>query len=158
MSWTKFPPQGVRGYGLTVAHLNYATATYAEVMRHYNEQVLVILQVETQLALDRCDELASVEGVDVIMVGPGDLSISLGVPGEFEHPKLVEAVEKVIDCCGRHGIWPSIQVRSPELAKSWIEKGVKLVGCSNEAALLWTATREMTKGLQAAREDSEPHA
>ena len=153
VSWTKFPPQGVRGYGLTIAHTHYESGSYEDIMRHYNEQTLVVLQVETQLALDRCDELASVEGVDVIMVGPGDLSISLGVPGEFEHPKLVAAVEKVIECCNRHNIWPSIQVRTPDLAQFWMEKGVKLVGCSNEAALLWSAVRQMTQGLQAARGD-----
>ena len=155
VSWTKFPPQGVRGYGLTIAHTGYQAGTYDQVMQHYNEQTLVVLQVETQLALDRCDELASVEGVDVIMVGPGDLSISLGVPGEFEHPKLVAAVEKVIECCERHKVWPSIQVRTPELAKFWMGKGVKLVGCSNEATLLWSAVSQMTEDLQAARGGQE---
>ena len=62
-------------------------------------------------------------------IGPADLSISLGVAGQMEHPKLVDAVTKVIEICEKHGRFPSIQVRDPALAKTWIQRGMKLVGC-----------------------------
>jgi len=151
VSWTKFPPQGVRGYGLTPPQTGYGSHSFAEITRHANEQTLVILQIESRTALEHCDELASVPGVDALMVGPADLSISLGVGGEFDHPELESAIERVIATCRRHGRYPAIQVRSPALARKWIGRGMQLVGCSMDLVLLWQAVREMAQALKEAR-------
>ncbi len=150
VSWTKFPPQGIRGFGLTPPHVGYSSAPFGEIIRHCNEETLVVLQVETVAALERCDELASVPGVDAIMIGPADLSISLGVGGQFEHPKLTAAIEKVIETCQRRNIWPSIHVRNAQLAKHWIGKGMKLVSCGSELVMLWNAVQSLASEMKAA--------
>ena len=153
VSWTKFPPEGVRGFGLGQPQVGYQAASFDEIIRHHNEQTLVVFQIESQAALDRRDELISVPGVDAVMIGPADLSIALGVAGQFDHPKLGEAIIKVIETCNKYSQIPAIQVRSPALAKTWIERGMKLVGCGADLAILWNAVNSMATELRAARGD-----
>ncbi len=153
VSWTKFPPQGARGFGLGQPQVGYQAASFDEIIRHHNEQTLVVFQIESQAALDRRDELISVPGVDAVMIGPADLSIALGVAGQFDHPKLGEAIIKVIETCNKYKRIPAIQVRNPALAKTWIERGMKLVGCGADLAILWNAVNGMAAELKAARGD-----
>jgi 2-dehydro-3-deoxyglucarate aldolase/4-hydroxy-2-oxoheptanedioate aldolase len=152
VSWAKYPPVGIRGYGLMPQQLGYQAATFAQAIEHINRETLIVSQVETQRALDCCDEMAAVPGVDVLLVGPADLSISLGVGGDFENPKLTAAIEHVVECCKRHGKWAGIQVRNQHLAETWMKKGIQLIGCSNEATLLWNAVKSLADDLQAARD------
>ncbi|HEY3738312.1 MAG TPA: aldolase/citrate lyase family protein [Bryobacteraceae bacterium] len=136
VSWTKFPPMGVRGYGLSGVHLNYAKASIGEAITHLNRETMVVLQIETVKAFEMRDELLSVKGVDTVMVGPADLSISLGVPGDFQHPKMVETMEKIVESCVAHGIHPGTQTRTIGLAKFWKERGMKFLGCSSDIVMM----------------------
>ena len=154
ISWTKFPPEGRRGFGLTPPQIGYVEASFDEITAHANENTLVIFQIESQTALERADELISVPDVDAVMIGPADLSISLGVAGDMEHPKLVDAILGVIESCEKYGRFPSIQVRDPVLAKTWIQRGMKLVGCSQAQLILWDAVQAMAADLRKAREDT----
>src|SRR5579862_4657758 len=109
LSWTKFPPQGVRGYGLMPPQTDYESLTFQQVIEHVNANTLTVLQIETRRAVEARDEILSVPGIDAVMIGPADLSISLGVPGDFQHPKMVEAMEAIRDSCVRHKIAPGTQ-------------------------------------------------
>jgi len=150
ISWTKFPPVGVRGYGLTPVNYDYAAVTIPQAIEHYNEETMVVLQIETETALNRVDELLNVPGVDVVMIGPADLSVSLGVPGEFTHPKFVAAYEKIRDACLKRGIVPGTHNRSLELMQMWKEKGFLFLGCGNETAMLFERATAIIKGISAA--------
>ena len=143
VSWTKFPPEGVRGCGLNAAHIDYAKASIAEVVAHSNANTMVVLQIETKRAVEMRDELLSVKGIDAVMVGPVDLSISLGVPGEFQHPKMVEAMEQIRDSCIAHGVAPGTQTRTLPLAKFWKERGMRFLGCSSEVGMLLEKASEI---------------
>jgi 2-keto-3-deoxy-L-rhamnonate aldolase RhmA len=143
VSWTKFPPMGVRGYGLTAVQVDYEPLTFAQIIEHMNANTMVVLQIETRRALEAREELLAVGGIDAVMVGPADLSISLGVPGEFQHPKMVEAMEKVRDSCVKRGIAPGTQTRSSALAKFWKERGMLFLGCSNDTAMLYERAVEL---------------
>ena len=145
---TKFPPDGHRGFGLGPPQIGYQTATFGEITAHCNSETLLIAQIESTAALDCVDDLAEVQGLHCLLIGPADLSISLGVGGQWEHPRLIEAVDRVIDACGRHGLWPAIQVRDGRLADFWISRGMKLIGCSTEAGLLWSAVQDLTGKLR----------
>ena len=116
ISWTRFPPLGVRGFGLQPTHLNYEMKSMADIIAHMNQQVMVVLQIETVTALNRVDELLAVPGVDAVMVGPADLSVSLGVPGQFEHPSMIAAIEKIRDACVRAHVAPGLHMRTLKLA------------------------------------------
>jgi 2-dehydro-3-deoxyglucarate aldolase/4-hydroxy-2-oxoheptanedioate aldolase len=108
---------------------------------------MVVLQIETRRAVEACGELLSVPGLDAVMVGPADLSISLGVPGEFQHPTMVEAMEKVRDACIEHGVAPGTQTRTLKLAQFWKERGMRFLGCSSETGMLFERARELASQL-----------
>ncbi|RPJ37972.1 MAG: hypothetical protein EHM27_11850, partial [Deltaproteobacteria bacterium] len=71
-------------------------------MERANDNTLVIIQPETQLALDNIEKLVSIPGVDGVMIGPNDLSLPLGISGELKHPRMVAAYERVIAACRKH--------------------------------------------------------
>ncbi len=137
VSWTKFPPAGVRGYGLGLVNVDYEKAGFNEVIGHMNANTLVVLQIETKRALEAREELLQVPGIDAVMVGPADLSISLGVPGDFQHPTMVEAMEAIRDTCVRRKIAPGTQTRTIALAKFWKERGMRFLGCNNDIGMLY---------------------
>ena len=150
----KFPPLGHRGFGLGPPQIGYQDATFDEITAHCNQETLVIAQVESVRTLDRLSEMSAVEGLDSLLLGPADLSISLGVGGQWYHPKLVGAIERVIAACEERGIWPAIQVRDGALAEFWVARGMKLIGCSTEAALLWGAVKQLGAQLRILASDS----
>lgn len=143
ISWTKFPPAGTRGFGVSPLLLDYQARSLPEVIEHFNAQTMSIVQFETVTALERADELLAVPGVDVAMIGPADLSISLGVPGQFEHPELIAACERFVAACERHGVVPGIHSRTPALAKAWPRRGMRLVGCGGEITLLLERAKDV---------------
>jgi 2-dehydro-3-deoxyglucarate aldolase/4-hydroxy-2-oxoheptanedioate aldolase len=108
----------------------------------------VVLQIETRRAVEMRDELLAVPGIDAVMMGPADLSISLGVPGEFQHPAMVEAMEAVRDSCVRHRVAPGTQTRTAALARFWKERGMRFLGCSNDTGMLYERAIELIKQIQ----------
>jgi len=147
ISWTKFPPCGVRGYGLSAIQVDYEPAKFAQIIEHVNANTMVVLQIETRRALEMREELLAVPGIDAVMVGPADLSISLGVPGDFQHPAMVEAMDLVRESCVSHGIAPGTQTRSIELASFWKSRGMRFLGCSSETAMLHERAQEIVKQI-----------
>jgi 2-keto-3-deoxy-L-rhamnonate aldolase RhmA len=150
LSWLRYPPVGQRGYGINATMVEYETPSMIEVMEHQNSQVLAVVQFETTVALDRADELLSLKGFDVVMVGPSDLSISLGIPGQMEHPLMIRAVERLIEQCNQYGVVPGIQTRSASMAKAWAQRGMRFVGVAAEHVLLLEKARETVSQLRSA--------
>src|SRR4051794_4037340 len=93
VAWTKFPPVGARGFGLSRMAVDYSPFSMPQIMEYANENVMTVLQIETRRAVEAREELLAIEGIDAVIVGPADLSISLGVPGDFDHPSMVAAIE-----------------------------------------------------------------
>ncbi len=150
VSWTKFPPVGIRGFGLTAMQIDWDTKpTFPQIIEHVNANTLVVFQIETQKALDARDELLAVPGIDAVLIGPADLSISLGVPGEFQHPKMVAAIEAVRDSCIKYGVAPGMQTRTPALATFWKERGMRFLGCSNDTGMLFDRACELSRAIRA---------
>lgn len=134
--------------GLGPLQADFEPVTLAQMMEHLNRETLVVLQIETRRAFEARNELLSVRGVDAVMVGPVDLSVSLGVPGEFDHPSVVEAMEKIVEACGAHGVAPGTQTRNLALARFWRQRGMLLLGCSNETGMLYDRAREIASALR----------
>ncbi len=151
IGWAKFPPEGVRGFGLGPPHIGYKTATLDEIRAHQNRESLIVAQIESVRGLEAIDEIAGVEGLDALLLGPADMSISLGVAGDWDHPKLWSAIERLIEACNNAGRWPAIHVRNAEFAVKAIKQGMKLVSCGADSALLWGAVSNVAKALQAGR-------
>ncbi|MBI4876775.1 MAG: aldolase [Acidobacteria bacterium] len=149
VSWCKFPPQGIRGFGLIPMQVDFEPVTIPQIAEHLNEHTLVVLQIETQKAVDARDELLSIPGIDAVMVGPVDLSISLGVPGDFMHAKMVDAMDKIRESCVKHGVAPGTQTRNPQLARFWKERGMLFLGCGNEVGMLFERAKSLIAELSA---------
>ncbi|MBM3739089.1 MAG: aldolase [Acidobacteria bacterium] len=150
VSWCRFPPAGARGFGLNAFHFDHQQMTMPEMIQHGNDNTLVVLQIETRRAFEMRDELLSVPGIDAVMIGPADLSISFGIPGELQHPKLVEAMEAIRDTCIAKGIAPGTQTRTLQMAKFWKDRGMRFLGCSSDTGMLFDRAKEIVTALESA--------
>jgi 2-dehydro-3-deoxyglucarate aldolase/4-hydroxy-2-oxoheptanedioate aldolase len=148
LSWTKFPPAGARGYGLVACQTDYETHPFADVIEHINSNTMTVLQIESGRAVEARDEILSVPGIDAVMIGPADLSLSLGVPGDFQHPKMIASMEAIRDTCLSKGIAPGTQTRSVPQAQFWKERGMKFLGCGNDIGFLFDKARETANALR----------
>ena len=151
LSWMRFPPAGKRGYGVNTTMVGYEARSFAEIIEHQNRNTLSVVQFETTTAMQRADELLSLKGLDVAMVGPADLSISLGVPGQFDHPLLIDTVDRLIEKCNQHGVVPGIQTRSVAMSRMWAERGMRFVGAAAEHVLLLERAKETVAQLRTVR-------
>src|ERR1700728_3179778 len=132
LSWLRYPPTGKRGFGVNPTMIGYESHSMRQIMGHMDRHTISVVQFETAAAFECADELLSLPGVDIAMVGPADLSIALGIPGDFENPKLISTVEKFIDQCRQHNVVPGIQTRAVAMAKAWTERGMRFVGAGAE--------------------------
>jgi 2-keto-3-deoxy-L-rhamnonate aldolase RhmA len=144
----KYPPKGRRGYGLRSIVTDFETASMKEWMERLNEDTMVIIQIESKEAIDNIDQLISVEGVDAAIIGPNDLSISLGVPGQLDHELMVEYIRKVVDACKRHGVAAGTHLRNLDMLRYWRDRGMQLLMYSTDVELLMDATRSAVKQLR----------
>ena len=147
----KYPPMGNRGVALRRAHNRYGRVNAAEYLKLANEQTFISVQAETPQSVENLDEIAAVEGIDSIFVGPMDLSVSLGIPGQFSHEKEVKAIDRVVEVCKRRGLVSGIQMFDVEALKPWIEKGMRFVNYGGDISMLADAARNAVEGLKGAK-------
>ena len=103
VSWAKFAPRGVRGLNTQGADAHFTHKTQAELAHDANRDHFVAIQIETLGALEEADAIAAIDGVDLLFVGPADLSQALGVLGQLDHAKLWAAIDRVAQACRAHG-------------------------------------------------------
>jgi 2-dehydro-3-deoxyglucarate aldolase/4-hydroxy-2-oxoheptanedioate aldolase len=140
VSFAKYPPLGRRGAG-GQARTAYLVRDVKTAVEEGNALSMVIVQVESKEAVDRLEEIAAVPGLDVVCIGPQDLSISLGVPGAFDDPLFVETVGRVIAACARHNIPVGMVSREVNSFKRWYEMGIRFLVCGSDGSLLLQAAR-----------------
>jgi 2-keto-3-deoxy-L-rhamnonate aldolase RhmA len=144
----KYPPWGRRGCAMRGAITDYESAPVAETMERVNRQTLIIVQIESRTAVENLDDMLSVEGVDVALIGPNDLSISYGVPGQYEHPDFEGAAMEVIEASNRHGVAPGIHFQDAEPVERWIGRGMRAVTIGGDARFLMAAARATVERLR----------
>ena len=125
VSSCKYPPTGSRGVGIGRAH-GYG-ARFNEYVADANNQVAVIVQAEHIDAVNRIEEIATVPGIDAVLIGPYDLSASLGKIGQLDDPELIAAIEKVRICCSDAGIQLGFFGINAEAVKPYIAQGYTLI-------------------------------
>jgi 4-hydroxy-2-oxoheptanedioate aldolase len=136
VSWAKYPPVGVRGTYMSNAETRYGATPLAEHVKRANQERWVAIQIETLEAVEIVDQIAAVDGVDWLFVGPSDLSVTLGVPGEALHPKCVAALGRVADAAkASHIPWGALS-GDLEHAQKCSELGCQLHSVYSEANAL----------------------
>ena len=136
---TRFPPRGLRGVDTAVAATLLGAGGLGESLRREREDQVLIVQIETPQAVEAVDEIASVPGVDMLFVGPGDLSVELGLSFGFGLP-LAPAIEQAIDTVARaaeaHGIAWGMPALSLEHAAALVQRGAALVAHGSDTSVL----------------------
>jgi 2-keto-3-deoxy-L-rhamnonate aldolase RhmA len=135
VQYAKYPPVGRRGAG-GQARNQYQRRGVRESIEWANQETMVIVQVESRVAIERLDEIASVPGVDVVCVGPQDLSIDLGLHGEFDHPDFVQAIQEIVAACERRRVAIGMVSRDAVSFRFWHELGIRFLVCGSDGALL----------------------
>ena len=139
----RYPPAGSRSLSGLLPQLSYRPLPAPEVMRQAEALTLVVALIETRAAIDQVEAIAATPGLDALQVGTSDLSVSLGVPGEVEHPKVQDAVRRTIEACRRHGKIAAVGGAYREDAlKLYAGLGARLMLVGNDLALLMGAMRE----------------
>jgi len=135
VSYAKYPPLGRRGAG-GMARNAYEPKSAAEAVEWGNAETMVVVQIESPEGAARADEIASVPGVDVVCIGPQDLSINLGVPGQFDDPGFVETIAGVATAAARHGVTCGMVSRDAAAFKRWYGLGCRFLVCNSDLSLL----------------------
>jgi 2-dehydro-3-deoxyglucarate aldolase/4-hydroxy-2-oxoheptanedioate aldolase len=148
----KYPPLGKRGNALIRGYTQFKGGPVSEFMAAANEETLLIVQVEMREAVENIEEIVSVPGVDVALIGPNDLSIALGVPGQQNHPTVEAAIQKTIEACRRHGVVPGIHMNNLNLAVQWTRQGMRLVSSASEVDFMVRTGQEVVKTIGEAME------
>ena len=128
----RFPPLGCRKLDGIGADSGFGLLPLKEYLKRANEETFVVAQIETVEALGEIDAIAAVDGVDVVFIGPADLSLAVGHPGDVNCPEVVRACEDVLAACRRHNKTPGIACGTPEQAEMRFAQGFRfLCGASD---------------------------
>jgi 2-keto-3-deoxy-L-rhamnonate aldolase RhmA len=143
--WARYPPAGDRG----VATYNRSCGFGArpEVLLTANEDVTLILQIETRRALAEVEQIAALPGVDALFVGPRDLSQALGVPGDFDAPVYKEALERVAEAAASQGIGAGILAKDRDAADRYAAAGFGLLAVGSDSSFLMDGARHAAGAL-----------
>ncbi len=152
----RFTPSGERGYFTVSRAARYGMIgdVSGEQLR-INRELCLMVQVETQEAVDRADELCAVSGIDAIFLGLGDLSASLGVPGQTRHPKVLEGAMRTIVTAKRFGKKIAL-MDGPVQAEFWADKGVDLVFCGSDVSCLKIGLQHLLHGVKEGSRPTRP--
>jgi 2-keto-3-deoxy-L-rhamnonate aldolase RhmA len=147
VSFMKYPPMGVRGGTSARAHTDYGGAAPQELVSHMNEHTLVILQIERKRAIENIDDLLSAPGVDVGLIGPFDLTISLGEQSG-DAPAVDDAIGKVVESAKRNGVASGIHSGDAAAVLGWHARGMTMLTCNSDLGFFSSGAAGTVKALR----------
>ncbi|MDP9138119.1 MAG: aldolase/citrate lyase family protein [Pseudomonadota bacterium] len=145
----KYSPEGRRGVALQVAHDRYRSGPVAEKLAAANARTTLFCQIETREGADNVDSIAAVDGVDCLWVGHFDLSVSLGVPGQFDSPEFLAAIDKTVAAAKKHGKSLGRLVPTVDLGIALYKQGFDFCCYSGDVWVLHNALAEAIGTLRA---------
>jgi 2-keto-3-deoxy-L-rhamnonate aldolase RhmA len=148
VSYMKYPPAGRRGFGMHSIMTDFEWRNPVEMMAEVDRQTLVALQVESCDGLDSVEATAAVPGVDVLFIGPYDLTISMGIAEQFEGPEFWGAVERVVSACVANGIAAGIQTGDMKLLLEARRRGVRFLLYGSDYSVMFQAYRRSLEQMK----------
>jgi 2-keto-3-deoxy-L-rhamnonate aldolase RhmA len=142
VEWVRFPPLGKRGLDGAGADADWGFANPIEHIKNGNEQVFLALQIEDKEAVDAIDEIAAVPGFDFLFIGPGDLTLSYGLPFQFTHPTIEAAYDKVAAAAAKHGKYWGTTSANPEAAQRVLDRGGRMITAGGDHGALVNGLRD----------------
>jgi 2-keto-3-deoxy-L-rhamnonate aldolase RhmA len=147
----RYPPIGQRSIGSMQPHVAFADVPVGELTVQLERKILIAVMLESAEAVANAEEIAAVDGIDVLMIGANDLCLDLGVPGDVMNPQVVAAFTTVAEACAKFGRYAGLGgVRRVEDISKYIELGYRFLFASDDVRLLVTAGRERTTSLRVA--------
>jgi 4-hydroxy-2-oxoheptanedioate aldolase len=147
----KYPPLGHRSSGGMLPHFGYQAMSGGEAARAVNAEVLLTVMLETPTGIANADAIAAVPGVDVLLIGTGDLTLELGISGNYGDPRILAAYETVIAACRKHGKWPGMGgVGSDEYMQRFIKMGMRMILAGGDLNFLLGGAQRRASTLRAA--------
>ena len=143
----KYSPLGMRGVSPYTRAARYF-ADGPQIFERLNEESMILIHVEGVEGLENLDEIISVPGLDVIFLGPYDLSQSLGIPGQVSDPRVVDRMREASERINRAGLTVGTFADSPEAARRWIDAGVRYVSLSVDTGIYLHGCRSMVQGVK----------
>jgi 2-keto-3-deoxy-L-rhamnonate aldolase RhmA len=131
----RYPPRGIRG--VAAMHRASRYTRIKDYVSRADETLFLIVQIETREALQRCEEIAAVDGVDAVFFGPGDLAASMDLPGQAAHPDVTAAIEEGLKRCRPSGKAVGVLAPNDEIAERHIRSGFDFVSVVNDCAILF---------------------
>ena len=146
----KFAPLGDRSIAGGLPHLQFRTFPATETIRALNEATMVLIMIESAEALAEVDEIAAVEGVDLLLIGTNDLCSSLGIPGQLDHDNVRSAYAKAMEACRKHGKHLGVGGLSayPRLAGEFVGMGARYVSTGTDLSFLLSAATAKAKQVR----------
>jgi 4-hydroxy-2-oxoheptanedioate aldolase len=143
--WAKFYPQGERGVDSGGPDNPYCFLPLAEYLKKANEETFLVIQIEDPKALEHADAMAAVDGVDILFLGPGDFSILSGIAGQWDHPKIKDAMKKVSSAAAKAGKHWGMPIFSVEHAQEVLALGGRFLCHGCDLLMVKTALEEIQK-------------
>jgi 4-hydroxy-2-oxoheptanedioate aldolase len=145
VQYAKYPPLGRRGAG-GLARNAYAPKSVQQAIEDGNAETMVVVQIESPEGVANVEAMASVDGVDVICIGPQDLSINMGMPGQFDNPEFIETIRNVASVAEANGKACGMVSRDAASFATWFEVGCRFLVCNSDLSLInQAATRDREK-------------
>ncbi|WP_025897534.1 HpcH/HpaI aldolase family protein [Sneathiella glossodoripedis] len=142
-----FPPRGSRGAGLSATHATRYGRMNEEYLQKFEDNLLIICQIETAQAVENIEEIAAVDGVDMLFIGPYDLSGSIGKLGQFEDPEVKALYDRAVQKIKASGKWLGTISSGVEQSKRYFAQGHDFLLCASETSLVSTAADQLLSEL-----------
>jgi 2-dehydro-3-deoxyglucarate aldolase/4-hydroxy-2-oxoheptanedioate aldolase len=148
VSGLKYAPVGKRGVALGIAHDLYRAGGPSFFEQSNNDTVIIAI-IETARAYENLEEIISVPGLDVAWMGHFDLTVSMGIAAQFEHPRFLAAMDALVDACHRHNVAAGFLPPTPADAVRWIRKGFRAISLGSDIGVFMSAVRAFHDGVLA---------
>ena len=145
----KYPPKGHRSVGGPMAQTGFEARPMAEATKEVNDALLLITLVESPTAVKNAEAIAAVPGIDVMLFGTSDLTMEMGIPGQFEHPDVDAAYKTVTAACRKHKKWSGMGgIYEPKLMKKFIGHGIQMILAGSDLGFMMEAAATRAKVLR----------
>jgi 2-keto-3-deoxy-L-rhamnonate aldolase RhmA len=148
-SWCRYTPDGVRGLAFGMSHDDYTTGDPVQKMAEANARTLVIALIETATGIENVDAIMAVPGIDVGWLGHFDLSATMGITAQFDHPRITDATARLVAACARNNKAAAILCADLAMAQAYRAKGFRCIGYGTDLGLLQGALRAGLAQLRA---------
>ena len=145
---SKFSPLGERGVCRYVRAAKYSSMDKSEYFKYANENTLVIIHIEGMEGIENLDKILEVDGIDVIFIGPYDLSQSLGIPGDVNNIKVEEKMKEVVNKASAKGKIVGTFVDDIESAKKWKSLGIQYMSYAVDVGIIYDSFKKITEGFK----------